>query len=129
MIKEIYYPKKRSEAEIQALLWYFLKKRKLDARLEVPGFYQYDGDKPRRCIFDIVIFRSEKAVCIIECKSWSSSYNSNQKYRRHHNTRQLTRYKDVFGLPVVVVGRINKIDDAIQEIEHILGIITSYPHK
>uniref|UniRef100_A0A6M3LA39 Restriction endonuclease type IV Mrr domain-containing protein n=1 Tax=viral metagenome TaxID=1070528 RepID=A0A6M3LA39_9ZZZZ len=113
----IKYPRKRSEAEIQALLWYFLRKKKIDARLEVRGG---SPDGKRGCQLDIVVFVDKSPVCIIECKSWSSSYQLTARYRVN-NRKQIQRYKEFFGLPVLVCGRINKVTDTVREVESILS--------
>ena len=104
---EIKYPKKRqNEAEMQALLWYFLRKRKIDARLQVITPITR---------LDIVVFKSEKPICIIECKSWSRSYSIVRQYRLN-NTKQLQKYKGLFGLPVLICGRANDIDKVLSQV-------------
>ena len=105
-MKEIEYPKKRSEAEIQALLWYFLRKKKIDARLQVVA---------NRKKLDIVIFKDSRAVCIVECKSWSKNYSLVRRYRLN-NSKQVNRYREMFGLPVIVCGRIQDITKVQGEI-------------
>ncbi len=112
MNKQIRYPKKRSEVEIQAILWYFLRKKKVDARLEVIG----DIENGKKCIFDIVIFKNKVPVCIVECKSWSNSYILNQKYRKAHNTKQIKKYESLFGLPVIVCGHMKQIAHVQSEV-------------
>ncbi len=117
-MNEIRYPKKRSEVEIQALLWYFLRKKKIDARLEVLGHNPVTNR--RSCRLDIVIFKEKKAICIIECKSWSRSYSQVREYR-HNNSSQLTRYRNLFGLPVFLCGRIEDITRTQDNIIKLLG--------
>ena len=110
----IEYPKKtKNEAEVQALLWYFLRKHKIDARLEVAA------DKAR---LDIVCFRDKKAVCIIECKAWTHSYSQVHKYR-HNNTRQLNKYRSLFGIPVLVCGNVNQITTTQSEVLALFGYV------
>jgi len=100
----IEYPKKVSEAEIQAELWYKLREAGIDARLEVKG---------ERSRLDIVIFRNKEARAIIECKSWSVRYVKNQGYQKHKNTKQLTKYRETFKVPVFVCGCLASIKPAI----------------
>ena len=118
--KEIPYPTRKSEHEIQALLWYFLRKRKIDVRLEVHGFYRVDDGKNIRRRFDAVIFKDQKPVCIIECKSWSQNYSRTQAYRKEQNSKQIQEYENIFGLPVLVVGRFEQIDNTVTEIERMV---------
>jgi len=112
---EIPYPKKRNEAEIQALLWYFLRKGKIDARLEVTA------NMGRRYRLDLVVFKDKQAVCIIECKSWSPRYSILHRYQRHKNTKQIQRYEASFNIPVLLIGRNDQITSTIEEIKRILS--------
>ena len=122
----IAYPGKHSEAEIQAQLWYFLRKRKIDARLEVPVISSTSGRRTWR--LDIVIFnKDEEPICIVECKSWSDGYSRNAIYRTN-NTKQIKKYKASFGLPVLVCARWNFIERTIEIIEHIIKYGT-IPHN
>lgn len=114
----IEYPLKHSEAEIQALLWYFLRKRKIEARLQVSA-----SNLQRRFLFDLVVFRDEIAVCIVECKSWSSRYAKLRSYQHHRNTKQIISYKKAFNLPVLTIGRMSQVTNTITEIEKLLKII------
>ena len=84
-MNNIPYPKKRSESEIQALLWYFLRKRKIDARLKVSA-YNHKAQK-NSCHLDLVIFVDKLPKCIVECKSWSKGYSKTAIYRTN-NTKQ-----------------------------------------
>ena len=107
MSMNINYPKKKkNEAEIEALLWYFLRKHKIDARLQVTA----NSSK-----LDIVCFKDKRAICIIECKAWSRSYSLVRKYRLN-NTRQLKKYRELFGLPVFVCGRATEITNIQREV-------------
>ena len=113
----IKYPKKdKNEAEIQALLWYFLRKRKVDARLEVAANIP---DSKKHNKLDIVIFVGKEPKCIIECKSWQSGYALTAQYRRN-NTKQLTKYRTTYNLPVLVCARVNHIDGTIERIYELL---------
>lgn len=100
----IEYPKRISEAEIQAELWYRLKGAGVDARLEVKA------DHSR---LDIVVFVDRAATGIIECKSWSKSYLRNQRYQEYKNSKQYRKYQDVFYVPVFVCGCLKSIEPAV----------------
>ncbi len=112
------YPAKRSEAEIQALLWYFLKKRGIDSRLQVVAYNP--ESKRRSCKLDLVVFVNQEARCIVECKSWSNNYSRTATYRTN-NTRQIKKYKEFYGIPVLVCARMNYITRTITLIERILS--------
>ncbi len=95
---EIPYPKKSSEAEIQAMLWQKLRDAGLDARLEVSGVLE--NKMPR---MDIVVFKDQIAICIIECKSWTRRYSKEFWYQKMKNSKQLDKYR-LFGIPVSICG-------------------------
>ncbi len=118
MNETIGYPKKHSEAEIQALLWYFLRKRKIDAKLQVTAFNPRTGKKS--CKLDLVVFVDHEPRCIVECKSWSNGYSRTAIYRTN-NTKQIQKYKDFYGLPVLVCARISFVTTTIALIEKILN--------
>lgn len=101
----IEYPKKKSEAEFQAEIWYRLRKQGIDARLQV---------KADHCRLDIVIFRGGIARGIIECKSWSKRYVQVQRYQRFKNQKQFKKYQDTFHLPIFVCGCKASIEPAIR---------------
>lgn len=114
---KIAYPKKHSESEIQALLWYFLRKKKIDARLEVSAYNPISGKNSYK--LDIVIFVNKVPCCIIECKSWSDGYSKTAIYRTN-NTKQIKKYKAVYGLPVLVCARMSFVTPTIALIEKII---------
>ncbi len=116
-MNKIEYPKKKSEAEIQALLWYFLRKRKIDARLQVTAHNPITNKKS--CKLDLVIFVDQKPRCIVECKSWSDGYSRTAIYRTN-NTKQIRKYKEFYGLPVLVCARSSFVTTTITLIEQIL---------
>ncbi len=118
MNEKIEYPKKHSEAEIQALLWYFLRKRKMDVRLQVIGYNPYTNKKS--CKLDMVVFVDKIAKCIIECKSWQAGYSKTAIYRTN-NTNQIKKYKEFYGLPVLICARMSYITKTISLIESILN--------
>ena len=107
---EIKYPKKETEAEIQSRLWFLLRDRGLDARLEVYGFLG-----SRRCKFDIVVFKDSIPQAIIECKSWTKQYSEERIYQLSKNTKQLSKYNR-YGLPVFICGRAEAIEDIVMSV-------------
>jgi hypothetical protein len=126
-MNQIKYPEKKSELEIQALLWYFLRKKKIDARLNVIGLTTETGKRHK---LGMVIFKGKSQVCIVECKSWSDSYILNQKYRKSRNTKQINKFQTLYSVPVIVCGHMKQItktqDKIIQllklyELSHVSG--------
>ena len=115
---EIDYPRKHSEAEIQALLWYFLRKEKIDARLQVTAYDTVTAKKSKK--LDLVIFVAKVAKCIVECKSWSDGYSKTAIYRTN-NTKQIKRYKELYGLPVLVCARMSYVVPTVNLIKSILS--------
>ena len=113
----ITYPRKHSEAEIQALLWYFLRKRKIDARLQVTSYSPGTGKKS--CRLDLVVFVNKQARCIVECKSWSNGYARTAIYRTN-NTKQIKKYKSLYELPVLVCARMSFVTPMIALIKKII---------
>ena len=114
----IKYPQKKAEAEIQALLWYFLRKRKIDARLQVVALNPTRNKRTWK--LDLVVFVDRTAKCIVECKSWQDNYARTAIYRTN-NTGQIKKYRAVFGLPVLICARMSFIDGTIAEIEKIIS--------
>lgn len=106
----IEYPRRPSEAEIQATIWQILIKERLDARLEVTAKLNLKLHK-----LDIVIFRNEVPQIIIECKSWSRRYSKERQYQLSNNTKQLKAYLR-WGLPVFICGRMEEIPSLVTEI-------------
>ncbi len=110
MVIEIPYPKKKfSHDEIKAQIYIKLIELGIDAHLEVIT-PKLDGRAPR---LDIVIFKNHKARGIIECKSWSLTYLRNRKYQKNKNSKQLTRYREHFKLPLFVCGCRASIEPAV----------------
>ena len=106
-MREIIYPRKISEAEVQAQLWTELKKFSVDARLQVIG----KGDD-KLCKLDLVVFQNAIPKCIVECKGWSKRYSKERWYQLAKNTKQVVRYQQ-FGVPVFVCGRQESIPNVI----------------
>ncbi len=123
-MEKIDYPKKRNEAEIQALLWYFLRKRKIDARLQVTAYGLSINDltgaiERQKTRLDIVVFVNKIAKCIVECKSWSDGYSKTAIYRTN-NTKQIKKYKTFFKIPVFVCARMSYVTRTVSLIENVL---------
>ncbi len=125
MMNRIDYPRKHSKAEIQALLWYFLRKDEIDARLQVTGA---DGHVIRRigdsigkkwCKLDMVIFKDKIPKCIVECKSWSDGYSKTAIYRTN-NTKQIEKYKELYSLPVLICARMSFVTTTVSRVKGIL---------
>ena len=103
---EIEYPKKTTEAEIQAMVWGFLRGKEQDARLQV---------KTRHHKLDIVVFYKRSPYCIVECKAWSRRYSKERFYQLSQNTKQIQKYRR-YGLPVIVCGRVEAITDTVAKV-------------
>ena len=89
----ITYPKLRSEAEVQAEIYWALKLAGFNPRLEVPAvvFIEHGGRTKRvGCRFDVVVFDKLIPLCIIECK---------KTVNPAHRMGQLPAYLR-FGVPV-----------------------------
>lgn len=104
-MKIIEYPKKHSEAEIQSVLWGKLRSLNIDARLQVRTYHSQ---------LDLVVFKNRTAVCIVECKAWSRKYAIKQGWQRGNNSKQVTKYREFFGLPVFVCGYFKAIEPLVE---------------
>jgi hypothetical protein len=99
-------PVKRSEFEMQAELYFCLKKLGFDVRGEVPSLF--DGE---RSFFDLVIFRGHYGAVIIEVKN-----NDANALRNGKKTRQNRKYK-AYDLPIVYYTTATPIESVIAEIQ------------
>ena len=111
---EIKYPTNRNEVEIQSDLYRDLRAAGIDIRLEVAQ------PKSSHARFDAVIFIDEKAVCIIECKS-NLIHELGSQDRKRLNT-QVEKYKQIFGLPVLVCG--NSSMDTVRTVVQVKKLIS-----
>lgn len=95
---DMQYPKNASEFEIQAELYFGLRKLGFDARGEVPT---------SKCRFDLVVFDNKQPVLIIECKKpayvWRNKDVKWDARRRQEVRQQIDKYR-CFGVPVHVIG-------------------------
>jgi hypothetical protein len=113
-IEEITYdikkPKKYSEFEVQATLYAILKfNHKIDVRGEVPYFIPKSKElKMASSRFDLVVFKKDKAICIIEVKN-------GQRTKVSTNSRQYKKYSQ-FGIKLVYCMNMNFVKQVAQEV-------------
>ena len=102
----IYYPSDPSESEIQYMIFGALRKMGIDARAEV-----FSKDKKSR--FDIVIFKEQKPIGIIEVKKRAKAFKRNKNVKHDgvgENNHQKVKYSQ-FNLPLrYCLGMKNVID-------------------
>lgn len=100
-------PSKVSEFEMQAELYFRLKRLGFDVRGEVTAMYQGE-----RSMFDLVVFVNNQGAVIIEVK------NSRADALRYgKKTRQNRKYK-AYDLPLVYYTTATPIESVIAEIQH-----------
>lgn len=104
------YPKKGSEAEIQALLWMKLKQIDCDARMEVCHRVNVNGTTIQSR-FDIVVYKDKKAVCIVEVKNGRNLSPTG---------RQMNKYM-CYGLPLMICSTENQCDEICRKIKEMQG--------
>jgi hypothetical protein len=108
----IHKPERPTEFEMQAELYFRLKKLGLDVRGEVSA--SFDGG---RSFFDLVVFHGHHGAVIIEVKN-----NDAGALRYGKKTRQNRKYKS-YGLPLVYFTTATPIESVIAEIQkHIKAI-------
>jgi hypothetical protein len=103
-------PKSYSEFEVQATLYAILKfNHKIDVRGEVsykmPTYGELKASSSR---FDLVIFKNDKAICIIEVKN-------GKKEKQNTTTRQFKKYSQ-FGIKLVYCMNMNFVKQVAQEV-------------
>ncbi|MCK5600442.1 type I restriction enzyme HsdR N-terminal domain-containing protein [Candidatus Pacearchaeota archaeon] len=102
---KIYYPDRVSEFELQAQLYYELKKNRINARGEV---------KAKNSRLDLVIYNEHnKAIAIIEVKSRKKIVV--KKYR------QVAKYKELFNLPIIICMHKEQINETIEKIKGLIN--------
>lgn len=96
------YPTGRiSEFEIQAMLY---------GRLKQEGFNVKGEVKAKKSRLDLVVYDvRNKPVCIIETKSWKWKTKSTE-------TKQLTKYRELFDVPVLVCGRTFQVEKTVDKV-------------
>jgi hypothetical protein len=107
---EIKKPKNYSEFEVQATLYAILKfNHKIDVRGEVSYKMPRAGElKVGNSRFDLVVFKNDKAICIIEVKN-------GKKVWENLNTRQHKKYSR-FGLKLVYCMNMSFVKQVAKEV-------------
>lgn len=108
----IFYPSFNSEFEIQAELYKELSEMRIDVRGEVSALC-YDNGR-HKVYFDLVVFKNQKPICIIETKN---SLNNNSI--KLSNGRQKRRYEK-FNIPILCCRNLSQVDKIINKIEKLL---------
>lgn len=93
--------RKLPEANIQAELYCRLKQENIDCFLEY---------KVNRCRVDCAIFKDYELFMVVEVKSYKELQLPNL------DTKQLEKYRNNLGVPVIVFGR-------MEHLEHVINII------
>ena len=102
-------PKYPSEFEMQADLYFALKRLGYEVRGEVPS--RFEG---KRCIFDLVIFRGEHAAIIIEVKN---SPHLGVLYGK--KTKQSVAYS-LYEIPLVFFTTATPMEAVIEKIQKLM---------
>src|SRR3954470_3226412 len=113
-INVISYHVKESEFEVQSALFSKLKDSGIVVRGSVPAICD-DDEYEHKVYLDIVVFRDDTAIAIIEVKNWTETRNS-----LNPNSRQCRRYSK-FGVPVLLCPNSLAIDSVIEEVLRILN--------
>lgn len=103
------YPKKYSEFEYHAKLFFALKGLGYDVRGEVSSKF-----KGRKSVFDLVVFNQGGAAVIIEVKNSPHEALVNGK-----KTRQSEKYKE-YGIPLLFYTSTIPIEDVLARVESIV---------
>ena len=94
-----------SEFEIQAFIYYELKKLEIVVRGEMPS---YCGD----CIFDLIIYKDSVPIRIIEVKK--HLFSGAQKKTKS----QVNRYSK-FGVPVDIICSMDEAEEYIKNFQNL----------
>ena len=101
------YPKRKSEFEIQAQLYYELKKNRINVRGEV---------KAHKSRLDLVVYdKDDKPQCIIEVKARARLRKQPRKYK------QIIKYEELFGLPIIICLNKTQVSDTINEVRKVFN--------
>lgn len=101
-------PKRKSEFEFQAELFFALKNSGYEVYGEVPG--RFNG---RGCSFDLVVFNHAGAFAIIEVKNTAHEAVVNGK-----QTQQIKKYK-AYDLPVLLYTSIVPMQKVLDEVRRL----------
>jgi hypothetical protein len=105
-------PRVASEFEMQAELYFRLKRLGLDVRGEVPAEYQSE-----RSFFDLVVFHGDYGAVIIEVKNSAALHAI-----YGGNVRQNRKYK-AYDIPLVYYTTATPIEDVIATVQRHLEAI------
>jgi hypothetical protein len=105
-------PKKQSEFEVQAYLWFSLRNLGINARGEVKVKFP-DGGKRSRCRFDVAIFEDGFLSGILEVKASVTKHKSERGWL---GTRQGVRYNS-FGVPVRIIYGQMQAESFVEEVK------------
>ena len=95
------YPKRKSEFEIQAQLYYELKKNRINVRGEV---------KAKNSRLDLVVYdKDDNPKCIIEVKARARLRKQPRQYK------QIIKYEELFGLPIIICLNKDQINETIEK--------------
>jgi hypothetical protein len=109
MFPIIQYPKKLSEFEMHANLFFRLKQEGYDVRGEVTA-----KNNGRKSSFDLVIFNLAGAAVIIEVKNSPCEALINGK-----KTRQAVKYTE-YGIPLLFYTTITPLDEVVASVKEAL---------
>ena len=101
-------PKKLREANIQAELYHRLKELGIPSYLEY-SFKDFANNRRRRA--DLVVYKNNKIVCLVEAKSRIRSFQPNW------NTKQLKAYRAT-GVFVIVCDNFN-LEESVNKIKEL----------
>lgn len=99
----IYYPSRPSKFETQSALFTELKKIGYDVR---------GGVRATKSKLDIVVYDKHRgAICIVDVRARKEIRGATRKYK------QISKYEDLFKLPVVVCLNYSQINQTIERVE------------
>ena len=102
----ILLPERTSEFEMQAELFFALKKAGFSVRGEVPAFNQ-----GKKSIFDLVVFSGDSAEIIIEVKNTPHLALLHGK-----QTKQAKKYK-AYGLAVIYHTSLHSVAETVEKVK------------
>jgi hypothetical protein len=115
-LKEVPYPEELSEAEITATLYNELKKKSLDARLEVRT-NDCDENGKVTCSFDVVVYDNKRAFCIIEVKKKVPKSHF-KGFQKQLNSKQAIKYSKYDSEIFYCVG-IGMVDSIVKRVKNL----------
>lgn len=107
------YPNKLSEAELVAIFYSKLLKRRLNVRLEVTAKEMYNIHTKKRIYgkFDVVIYSKFENIpkLIVEAKK-------NKKSKKILASEQILRYEE-YGLPIKILDGLQAMNNLLRKID------------